>query len=237
MRILPIIVFCSILPAGASAQTATERLDRWAAGQKTALAGVRQITMLERGHHMYEGAAGARRLGMSTRYTLGPGAEPPQREVIEITVDGKPVDRPEGDRPRRHENPIQESMQRAVDLLFQPARILPLMHPPEEVETVEMGGQEYMSIRMRALDPGPGLVRAVWWLDPADGRLVQVRVFVENPEGGALDASVRYERIEGIDLPVRRRVEGSFPWRRRMRTFTILLDVRADIEEHRVVRN
>jgi hypothetical protein len=81
------------------------------------------------------------------------------------------------------------------------------------------------------------VARAVWWLDPADGRLVQARVFVESPEGGAFDASVRYARIEGIDLPVRRRVEGSFPLRRRMRTFTILVDVRADIEGHAIARD
>ncbi len=237
MRILSVILLCSLLTAGATAQTATERLDRWAAGQKAALAGIRQITMLERGHHLYEGATGARRLGMNTRYTLESGTAPPQREVVEVTIDGQPVERREGDRPRRHENPIQESMQRAVDLLLQPARLLLLMKPPDEVETIDAGGQEYVSIRTLAVDPGPGVVRAVWWLDPADGRLVQVRVFVENPEGGALDASVRYERIQGIDLPVRRRVEGSFPWRRRMRTFTILVDVRADIEEHQIVRN
>lgn len=236
MRILTTIVLCTVVCSGANAQTAVERLERWADGQNAALNGVRQVTMLERGRHVYEGATGQRRLGMSTRYVLESGNAPPQRDVVEVTIDGEPVDRPDEGRRRRHENPIQASMQRAVDLLLQPARLLPLMQPPDEVETIEFNGTEYVSIRMRAIDPGPGLVRAVWWFDPADGRLVQVRVFVENAEGGALDAFVRYERIEGIDLPVRRRVEGSFPWKRRMRTFTILVDVRADIDDHAIIR-
>jgi hypothetical protein len=237
VRHIPVILLLCLLAAGARAQSAVERLDRWARGQEAALTGVRSITMVERGHHMYEGASGPRRMGMDTRYTLGTGTTPPVREVLELTVDGEPHERKPPDRRRHDGNPMQESMQRAVDLLLQPTRLLAEMNPPEEVETIEFNGQQVVSIRTRARDPEAGVARAVWWLDPADGRLVQARVFVESPEGGAFDASVRYDRIEGIDLPVRRRVEGSFPLRRRMRTFTILVDVRADIEGHEIARN
>jgi len=231
------ILALGLLPFAVRAQSAADRLDRWAAGQQAALSGVRSITVVERGHHMYEGASGPRRMEMTTRYTLDGRPVPPEREVLDLVVNGKPMGRPDPNRPRRHENPVLESMQRSVDLLLQPVRLLPLMEPPEQVETAEFNGREYVSIRTQARDQESGLVRAVWWLDPDDGRLVQVRVFVENREGGAFDVSVRYDRIEGIDVPVRRRVEGSFPWQRRMRTFTILVDVRAELSEHAIVRD
>jgi len=234
LLIIPLLLLLEAVPT--RAQTAAEWLDTWARDQEAASRGVRSVTMTERSQHMLESAGGARRLGLTTRFTIGPGDARPVREVVDLTVDGNPVERPSPDRRRHYENPLQEQLQEAADQLLHPLHLLARMNPPSDVETTEFNGQTLISIRTRTRDEGPGVVRAIWWLDPADGRLVQARAFVEGQEGAALDVFVRYERIEGLDLPVRKRVEGSFPMRRRMRTFTILVDVRADLEEHRIAR-
>ena len=54
--------------------------------------------------------------------------------------------------------------------------------------------------------------------------------------GTPFTITTTYRRIDGLDLPVARTVEGTIPTRRRMRTFTLLFRLEATYSDYRLAR-
>ena len=77
--------------------------------------------------------------------------------------------------------------------------------------------------------PPPGMreappPRMLVFLDAVTGELVMTRTRIDLPGERGLTAETRFQRIQGIDIPLRRTVTGTFPQQRRLRTVTVDLD-------------
>lgn len=66
--------------------------------------------------------------------------------------------------------------------------------------------------------------RMLVFLDAVTGELVMTRVRIDLPGDRGLMAETRFQRIQGLDIPLRRTVSGTFPQQRRLRTVTVALD-------------
>jgi hypothetical protein len=211
-------------------------LSRWLAGQEAALRGVRLISMQEQGTYDLEGARGRRSVELTIGLEMPRGAQPIERSIQGMAIDGNPVSHGTSDRGRRYASPLSADLQRATDLLLTPGAALEHMIPADAVERDTISTGPIIGIRARATDESSLITRVVWWLDEATGALAIARAFIADPDGAVLDVTVRYNRVEGLDLPLRRRIEGSMPVRRRVRSYTVLVDSRSTFAAHDIDR-
>lgn len=65
--------------------------------------------------------------------------------------------------------------------------------------------------------------RITYWFDEDIERLIMSFSVVTFPGNRSLEAQTSYERIEGLDVPVWRTIEGTFAMQRRLRTITVRL--------------
>lgn len=66
--------------------------------------------------------------------------------------------------------------------------------------------------------------RIAAFFDEATGHLVLTRIQARLPGERMLRSETRFHRVEGLDLPLSRTVNGTFPQERRLRTVTVRLD-------------
>jgi len=71
---------------------------------------------------------------------------------------------------------------------------------------------------------GPPIERVSFWFDQSVSRLVMSSSKLIMPGQRVLEIQSRYERIEGLDVPVWRTIKGSFSMKRRLRTTTVRLE-------------
>ena len=66
--------------------------------------------------------------------------------------------------------------------------------------------------------------RIMAFFDAQTGHLVAIHIRLELPGDRSLVAQTRFQRTDGIDVPLTRSVSGTFPLQRRLRTVTVTLD-------------
>lgn len=232
---LLLLVFCS---AGlASAQPGTDWVARWSADQRATQRGIIRVSMLEKTSMRFEYASGSRNMKVEEELSFSPSGDRMDSRILVMEVDSRvmPPETPE-QRARREQAREHFDPQREARRFARPLTVLERMASKGTPEVAEVDGRQLVRIAMTAVDPADPIPRLTAWFDPQNAALVQVRAFVGGQAGSALTVFVRYVRVDGLDLPVRRYTEGSFSFRRREREFSSLVDVRADISEHRVER-
>lgn len=73
------------------------------------------------------------------------------------------------------------------------------------------------------------------FIEEATGRLFMTRVRAVLPGERPLTSETIFQRVDGIDVPLERRVIGDFPMRRRLRTVTVSLDHQSVYRVERLV--
>ncbi len=232
------ILILALLTAGvARAQSGSEWTARWMADQRSANRGVVRVSMLEKASLRVEYASGSRNMQYEEEITFGPAGDRFESRMVFMEVDGRrmPQETPE-QRARREEGRSHGDPQREARRFNRPLSVIEGMQVADDTEAAELDGRSTVRVAMTSRETESPIPRLTAWFDTETGALVQVRAFVGGQGPSALTAFVRYARISGIDLPVRRYTEGSFSFRRREREFSSLVNARVEITAHRVER-
>ena len=170
-----------------------------------------------------------------------PGNETWERRILSVTLDGKPA--PE----KRLRNmefswhaPNQPEFTRLTQTIMFPRRLLRRLDYVNDAVVDTLDGVACW--RFDALPPSNAspIDRITFWFAREDGRLVRTRLILSQEEekrGLTLHTHIEsvhdYERVEGIDVPRRRRFEGTRQYLRRGRIFTDVVSLDAQYSDFR----
>ena len=203
----------------------------WAASQGPRADALGRVELVEHGEWMIDGPFRLRRTAVVSRVAGGRGTDGWQREPVEVTVDGQPV-------------PLarwQELDERRRELLGAPAeraaRAVVILH--DALGQLEPAGETVLDGRAWRVELVPRdrrepLERYTLWFDRQQGHLLRSRAIARaRRTDRPLVVVTEYARVEGLDVPRRRHIEGSTQMKRRLRTYTILFAYEARYEDYR----
>ena len=210
-------------------------LRRWHTEQSDLLADVQGFSAREEASWTLDGPFGLRRMAMTARLTGHPDQEDWNRDVESVRADGRPVP-PERWRRMHHRRsrpfgPEAEAMTRSVLRLPRLVRQMRLASDPTPVHLDDR--------RLWRFDLVPHPHRSVvermtLWLTP-DATLYRSRLLfrLRQHHDAPFIVTTDYARVEGIDVPTQRHIEGIAQRRRRERTFSMLFDYTATYDDYR----
>ncbi len=256
------LFFVLLMCAGpAFAQPAPEALVRtWISEQVEAAADLAHAAVTERAVRAADSPFGSRRVESETHLSGTPGqpetwtrdlralrtngrpVPPAQRERLErrhrgrLTPPGTPPGRggsapdPRKRRPGSFVLPGEEALLTPAPL---PLHLVRRLRPTAPPAAAEADGVPAWRLDAVTRTSGTVLDRATLWFERAGGRLLRSRLVLRPPRmSGPVVVTTEYARIEGLDVPRRRRAEGAMQMRRRLRTFTVLYTLDATYEDY-----
>lgn len=234
-----LVLFLVLTAPGAIAAQPTGAFVRaWADAQQRAADDVAVVRMEETTERTLDTGFGARRLHVEAALAGLPGGAW-RRTVRAATVNGRPIP-PE--RVERLEDGFHRRMgdDRLLDALLLPAPLLRRLQPLRpRGEADAVFGRPAVRFDFAARGDAP-VERVSLWFEPDERRLLHARVVLARPRpadrAAHLVVTTDYARIDELDLPVRRRLDGSVRMRRRSRAFTVVVDAESRYANHAVDR-
>lgn len=226
MRALAVIAL--VLESTVALGQSSERLlDRWRTDQNEAAVTLVRMRMEEDATYDTEGAFGPRQMEIGSTVVIDRSTPHADRDLRYVRMGKRELDAEDLQKHRRFQSPIRRDLMRAADQLLFPERLLPSQEPLGDPDSERLDGRDIVRVQTVARnDEGP-VERITWFFERTSGRLLQTRSVVRGDERGTMVVTVLYDRIEGLDLPVGRELEGSFSLRRRTRTYTVLATAQA----------
>lgn len=202
----------------------------WRTGQTAAAQSVGALPMRETSELITETARGKRtwRIVSGMRLQVMQGRA--ERRMEAMRVGDRDIDLNSGEDPqRRPRRPIRSDLERAADALLAPHTLVDLLEPIGDPSMETYEGIQVVRIHTVAKEDTT-VDHITWDFDAASGRLVHLRGVVRAGDRGTLAVEVGFRREGSADLPVWSRSDGSFQFRRRTRTYTVLVESEARYE-------
>lgn len=208
----------------------------WAEAQRSAAAPVQAVTLVEEARWTLDGPQIRQRV--EAAFDVEVQLRPPRwdRRLRQAVVNGRPAPPPQWERLERRRRdlmgPRTEPLLQSPSVLF---RLLEGMEPAGAALPEAVDGRPAWRVELVPRGrPGP-VERMTLWLHRDASALLRSRLFVHTERPGApFVVETAYARFEGLDLPVRRRVEGTVEMQRRLRTFTLLYRYDATYGDYRL---
>lgn len=244
LRATALLLGLLALPAQAQVTSpeAVALLTRWAEATREAFDRVERVDYVETTDQLVDGPFNRHRLGSVADATLYPDRDRPERRIRDFYLDGRPV------RPVRARI-AQERLRRAIPGIETVLRAAGL--PLQALRGLRPAGAPVFEaldgrpvVRVEAVprtDRDPVERATFWFARPRSAREVplllrsQVILRPDVPRARPIIVTTDYDRIEGVPVPRRRRVEATLQQRRRIRTFTVLITVDLAFDDVRVV--
>jgi len=210
----------------------------WLADQAERARDVSRVDVQERAEWTIDGPFGVRRLGWVADVSGGPDVDGWHREPRSAHINGRAIPLTrwlELDEQRRSMmGPYAEPATRAV---LQLHRLIASMRPTEEAVPEDIDGVPCWRVEMAPRALREAVERYTLWFDRANGLLIRSRALVRAPRTDQpLIITTDYMRLEGFDVPRRRFMEGTLRTRRRLRTYTQLVQYEATFSDYRFIR-
>ncbi len=194
-----------------------------------------RFTFDERSELTTDGPFGTRRIRQEVRVTGGAGDAPWDRTFVALSVNDRPVGPGRWGEPgrRRHgvESPPMERIMRESHL---GPRLFERMRTTGTAARDAVGSADAWRVEFLPRDPAAPAERLTLWFDRTGARLLRARMLLRRERGEApLQVTTDYTRIDGLDVPRARHIEGTLQLRRRMRTFTVLFSYRGEYDHYR----
>ena len=183
-----------------------------------------RIRLDEVTRHRTESAFGPRDLTLETALVIDRSTPTVDRTIRLARIGDRDIVPDDGDRRRRFQSPIRRDLLRAADGLLYPERLLGAQESLGDAEPDRLDSREVIRVQTVSTDEAAPVERVTWYFSRPSGRLLRARGVIRGEDRGTLVVTVDYDRIEGLDLPVSRFLEGSFAIRRRTRTYTVLVE-------------
>lgn len=235
---------------------------QWGEEQASRYETVERFAVTEEAAWSLDGPYGPRRIRIVSHLAGTPEEEDLDREVQLVQFDGRDVE-PERwiafERRRRSLAGTEtEELTRSV---FQLSYLLRDVRPLGEPTVEDLDGKPSWRFNLAPREPDGPVEQITLWLS-RDGRLLRTRAVVHRPprrdreRGRDRDGEWRerrehkehptaptpflvttdYARVEGIDVPQHRHIEGIIQRKRRERFFSMLFEYEADYRDYRIER-
>lgn len=210
----------------------------WLASQDAMASNLARVALREEAAWTLDGPFGVRRLLTLAEVEGSTGDEAWQRRVLEVEVNGRRVPRERWEQAeqqrRRLMDPRAETAARAVVQIHQ---LLAKLRPAGDTSRDALDGVRCWRIELVPRNRREAIERVTLWFSRSDGHLARSRVVVERRRGAMpFIVTTDYRRVEGLDVPRRRHIEGTTQMRRRLRTYTILFTYEATYADYRFFR-
>ncbi len=227
--------FFPFLAIGALAQNESEPFRSWMEEQRQSIERITSFQVNETVLHTMDGGFGKQALRTQARLRGGPDADPPGRTIIRMELNGREVSPEHGERVRRQ----QRSMFRTeIGRVFESFRF-PVQDFSRMQMTRQMTEDELHGVPVWRVDAAPRtrsnpVERMTAWFDAETFQLLATQTLMHTRGGQPVRVRSTYQRIDGIDLPLQRVLEGSSAVRRRMRLFTVLFERTIDFSNYQL---
>lgn len=238
-RLLPLIllVFLPALAPGQSPEEEPERLvGDWLRAQERAGMRLVRLAFIEHAEHEVDSPRGVRRTRTEVRFVTDVGSDRTTQEVLRAVVDGKPVPPEEIEKwEQRRAYMLKPYLQAADWLLAPPQKLFRHVRPVSGLLPEMLDGQRALRLDLAAPEQESPLERLTAWFSADRSRLLRTRLLYRpKPDAPPMQVITDYARREGMDLPTRRLTEGTMQYKRRTRTYTVLVNVNARYEGYRL---
>ncbi len=212
----------------ADAQSAEHWLRRWRTEQGEASVTLSRLRFDEHTVYDLEGAYGPTKMEISSSVVVSRSEGSASRSAYEVNTGPHRFNPSERRGRRRFRPPVRADLLREADRLLFPSALMRSLEPRGALNTEHVNGKDIVRIVTTSRDDQAATERVTWFFDQSSGDLLRARAVVKGEDRGTIVVDVRYSRQDGLDLPVSRELTGSFALRRRTRTFTVLVDSRAE---------
>ena len=233
------VLLALAVPARAQEAPRPETLVRaWAASQGAHADEIEGVTLREHSEWTIDGPFRLRRTRLVADVHGERDGEGWARDPVEVAIDGRPVPLErwqQWERQRRQLlGPRTEEAARTVILLHD---MLEHLVPAGGAVPDALDGVPAWRVELVARTAREPLDRYTLWFDRQRGHLLRSRA-VARPRRSErpLVVVTEYARVEGLDVPRRRRLEGSTQMKRRLRTYTVLYSYQARYDDYRFFR-
>lgn len=196
---------------------------------------IAEVEVVEQTTRTLDGPFGRHRIELKTRLTGSLQGGPWHRETLGATLDGSPRPNAQGRGLERRSmgmlGPEFRSLFRMAQL---PRRRIGRLQPIGPLQEDERDGKATWRLEAAPRNPDTPLERVTLWFSPA-GHLVHSRMIMRK-RGSLLISTVDYMRLQGLDVPRARNIEGTLQTKRRMRTFSTLFTLEATYDAYRFTR-
>lgn len=233
-----ILLLCTAPAVHAQVPAAAELLEPWLQSQLEHGAEVAAVRFVEHAAYTVDGPFGRRHVEQEVFVTAPPRANRWERTYRSLTVNGRPVPPERWDDLRRRRHGVAgvplERIMRAAHLR---PRLFARLRPAGAVARGDLDGVPGWRLDLVPREETLPVERLTLWFDRNHRQLRYARAILRRERGDApFVVETEYTRVDGLDVPHRRRIEGTFQVKRRMRTFTMLFEYEGLYDEYRVTR-
>lgn len=262
MRLAVLLLFAllALPPPGAWAQpdaSAQRTVRAWIDGQQRLAQRIEHVAFVERSRRGLHGPFGSQVMEVDARVSGAPGGEW-ARELRRVRMDDRDVPPDEwGGLDERH-HMLRGPLARMIEDIGLPLRLARQLRPRSVEWTDDADGDRVLRVDLEASssrraprdrrgDPRrdrrrgggrgpepPAVESATFWFDAGAGRLTRSIVRLRGSDDAPVTITTSYARVDGMDVPRHRRVDGTHTVRRRMRTFTLSFDLDASYSDYRI---
>lgn len=218
-------------PASSTRQTYTTRekiLHQWPTAQQKALSQTAYLTFKRQSKRVIDSPHGTHKTREKTEIYGRPSSDHWTHQFISATINGQPANE---DQLERREQRWSSALKPYMNIINQINPVSPetvaQMHPSTPLEADTLNGVPVWSFNVVAPEEKELLERATLWFRQDTLQLEQSRAIYKPTDGQSMVVTTEYIRVRGIDLPKRVHSEGILRYRRRLRSFTLLIETTA----------
>ena len=118
--------------------------------------------------------------------------------------------------------------------IIQLAPLLEKLRPADRTRAEEVDGVAAWRVELVPHAQDEALQRYTLWFDRSQGHLLRSRAVVRAERSDTpFFITTSFMRVDGFDVPSRRRIEGTTQTKRRRRTYTLLFEYEAQYDQYR----
>lgn len=231
-----LLLFILLLPLSTSAQRPPADLwARWEAGQVAVAERYRVCMFIEEADRRYDGPFGQRRVRTTQEMHTpvrgeGQGEQRWRLRLHRVEVNDRPLPPEEHDRTERFL--MRHRLELTVGLM--PLHTFTADQFRQEGAVREERGPRLWRVDLMPTGTETLVEYATLWFVPETDRLHRSRLVVRPREHDMpLIVEMEYRRVNGLDVPLRRRAEGAVRVERRTRTYTMLFQQQTQYRDFR----
>jgi hypothetical protein len=210
----------------------------WLASQTEHGRDIGRVELQEQAEWVVDGPFGLRRIGWVAAVSGGPDADGWEREPLSIQANGRsvPLHRWRALEQQRHRMMGPEAT-RAARAVLPIHALVASMRPADEASREVVDGVSCWRIDLVPRLNREPVERYTLWFDRNQGQLIRSRALVRPRRlDQPFTITTDYSRVEGVDVPIERLIEGTTQTKRRLRTYTLLFTYQATYTDYRFER-
>ena len=211
---------------------------RWVQSQMEQWDRIESVEFRERSRRTLDNPFGVNRAQVESRVVGYPDDREYERRIVSAEVEGRRVPPRRMEEFRERWTRFSQQLGRGSNV-FSAWRLRALLatRPSGRPIREDYDGTEAYRVDLVPADRQANIDRITMWFSARGGRALASRtVFEQRGQRSSLIVEIEYERIDGIDVPRSRRIDGTVQTRRRLRHFTTIVTLESRFDEYRFSR-